>query len=292
MGSIEDHSPQQMTVTQTLQPRGGGLAGLILGFTYPLKAVRILQRYLSLRPYVIGPVVVNVLLGITLYASSVGLGLRLIAGWMARLRVWAQPNWLDVGLQVLAPVIQGVLVVLMLVVMGLLLLQFGVILGSPFYGQLSEKLESLRAGQPPPTEPFSLASVLRDVGRAILFELKKLLLLVGIGIPLLAANLLPGVGTAIATVGGITLAVTILCLDIFDAPLERRRLKFRHKLGIIFQSFPASATFGLVCLGLVSIPLMNLLTIPLCVTAGTLFFCDRILVVNPPEPPPATPEPL
>jgi CysZ protein len=26
----------------------------------------------------------------------------------------------------------------------------------------------------------------------------------------------------------------------------------------------------------VSIPLLNLLAIPLCVTAGTLFFCDRI----------------
>jgi len=29
-------------------------------------------------------------------------------------------------------------------------------------------------------------------------------------------------------------------------------------------------------LGLVSIPLLNLLAIPLCMTAGTLFFCDRI----------------
>ena len=45
---------------------------------------------------------------------------------------------------------------------------------------------------------------------------------------------------------------------------------------MIRRSLPASAGFGLACLGLVSIPFVNLLSIPLCVAAGTLFFCDRI----------------
>jgi CysZ protein len=78
--------------------------------------------------------------------------------------------------------------------------------------------------------------------------------------------------------------VTLLCLDMFDAPLERRRLGFRQKLALVRRCFPASASFGLVCLGLVGIPFMNLLAIPLCVTAGTLFFCDRML------PPSAEPD--
>lgn len=268
-----------------LQPRGGGITGLIAGFTYPLRALRAYQQHPSLLPYVIGPVVVNVLLGGTLYAASVWWGLRWIDQGMARLMDWVQPAWLDVGLQFLAPVIQGILILLMFLVTGLLLLQFGVILGSPFYGQLSEKLESLRSGQPPMAEPFSLGSVLRDLGRAIQFELKKLLLLGLVGGPLLLCNLLPGIGTVVASGGGVALAITLLCLDMFDAPLERRRLGFRQKLGIIYRCFPASGAFGLVCLGLVGIPLMNLLAIPLCVTAGTLFFCDRIL------PPPPAPDP-
>lgn len=267
---------------QALDPRGGGIAGIIVGVTYPLRAARVLRQYPTLRPYVVAPVILNVFLGITLYAASVWWGLGLIDHWMAHLADWVEPVWLDTGLQILAPIIQGVLVLIMFLLTGLLLLQFGVILGSPFYGQLSEKLESLRVGQLPPAEPLTLGSILRDIRRAILFEFKKLVLLASIGLPLLALNLLPGLGTAIATVGGISLAVTILCLDMFDAALERRRLKFRQKLKIILGSFPASAGFGLVCLGLVSIPLMNLLAIPLCVTAGTLFFCDRILVPTPP----------
>jgi CysZ protein len=38
---------------------------------------------------------------------------------------------------------------------------------------------------------------------------------------------------------------------------------------------PATAGFGLVCLGLVSIPFFNLFAVPLCITAGTLFYCDQ-----------------
>jgi CysZ protein len=155
-----------------------------------------------------------------------------------------------------------------------------VLLGAPWYGQLSEQLEEIRTGQLHTVE----LGIVRDISRALLFELKKLVLVVGVGFPLLLLNLAPGIGTLAASVGGITLAATIVCLDFLDAPLERRRLPFREKLGIVFQSLPASASFSVVCLGLVSVPLFNLLTIPLCVASGTLFFCDRIYPKLP-EPP-------
>ena len=59
-------------------------------------------------------------------------------------------------------------------------------------------------------------------------------------------------------------------------PLERRRLRFRDKLKIALGGLPATATFSLVSLFLVSIPFVNLLAVPICVAAGTLLFCDRI----------------
>jgi CysZ protein len=172
-------------------------------------------------------------------------------------------------------ILRLILVVLLLLVTGFIFLQFGVLLGAPWYGKLSEELELLKLGKLPPMEA-SLGSTVRDVGRAILYELKKLVLLIGIGLPLLLFNLLPGVGTAIASIGYITLTATIVCLDFFDSAVERRRLRFRQKLGVVWRSLPASAGFGLVCFALVSVPLINLLAIPVCVAAGTLFFCDRI----------------
>lgn len=270
---------EEPKISQLFQPRGGGLLGLAIGLSYPLRAVRVLQKHPTLRPFVWAPLGINLLLGIGLYSVGIWWGLRLIDTWMLQLTNWIGPAWLDVIIQILSPLIQGGLILILLIVLGLLLLQFGSILGSPFYGQLSEKLEALRTGKPASSETMGSGAILRDIWRAILFEVKKLLLLIGGGGLIFLSNFIPGVGVVITPIGSLSLAVVLLCLDMFDAPLERRKLKFRQKLGLIFRCFPASASFGLVCLGLVSIPLMNLLTIPLCVSAGTLFFCDRILEV-------------
>jgi CysZ protein len=275
---------EKLDARQRLRPHGGGIPGIVLGFTYPLRALRLFQQYPSLRPYVIIPLAINILLGIALYSLGVWWGLQLVDNWTSQLTDWLEPAWLDTTVQVLRPLIQGGLILLLFVVLGFVLLQFGGILGSPFYGQLSEKIEILRAGKLDAPEAIGWGAIFIDIWRALMFELKKLLLLAAIGIPLLVANFLPGVGTLTATIGGITLASLLVCLDMFDAPLERRRLKFRQKLGIVFRALPASGSFALVCFFLVSLPLMNLLAIPLCVSAGTLFFCDRILH-QPPNPP-------
>ncbi|MGF1523238.1 MAG: EI24 domain-containing protein [Leptolyngbyaceae cyanobacterium] len=260
-----------------LRPRGGGLLGLFIGLSYPLRAVRLLQKHPSLRPFILIPLGINILLGIGLYSVGIWWGLRHIDIWTLQLMNWLEPVWLDTIVRILTPVIRGILLIVLFIVLGFVLLQFGSILGSPFYGQLSEKLEALRTGSALSPEAMGGGAILRDIWRAILFELKKLLLLLGGGGLLLLSNFVPGLGAIVTPIGSLALGVTLLCLDMFDAPLERRRLKFRQKLGLIFRSLPASASFGFVCLGLVSIPLMNLLAIPLCVTAGTLFFCDRIL---------------
>jgi CysZ protein len=261
--------------------------GLIAGATYPLRALFLLVRTPRLWGYVLVPILVNLVAGIGLYAGLLFPGLRganaLVAGWDAKTDAWVANlpawlswlsvlNWLDAGLGWLLRV---VVLLLLLVLIGFLLVQFGVILGAPFYGQLSEQLELLRTGKLP-AEPQTAATILGDIGRALAHELNKLGLAVKVGVPLLLLNFVPGVGTAISSAGGVALAATLVCIDFLDAPLERRRLPFREKLGAIRRSLPASGSFALVCLGLVSVPLLNLLAVPLCVASGTLFFCDRI----------------
>ncbi|MGF1461465.1 MAG: EI24 domain-containing protein [Leptolyngbyaceae cyanobacterium] len=268
---------ERLDASQRLRPRGGGVPGIVMGFTYPLRALRLFLRHPSLWPYVVMPLAINIILGIALYSVGIWWGRQLIRNWTQRLMNWLEPAWLDTTVQVLSPVIQGGLILLLLMLLGFLLLQFGGILGSPFYGQLSEKIEILRAGKLEAPESMGPAAIFIDIWRAVLFELKKLLLLVVIGLPLLLCNFIPGVGPAIATGGGVALASLLVCLDMLDAPHERRRLKFRRKLSLIFRSLPASGSFAVTCFFLISIPLMNLLTIPLCVSSGTLFFCDRIL---------------
>jgi CysZ protein len=237
------------------------------GALYPLYAAAVLVRAPRLWRYVLIPMLVNLLVGVTLYAGLLFAGLSAIDGLVAGLPAWAA---------VLGALLRVLLIVGLLIATGFVLVRFGVVLGSPWYTKLSAELELVRGGQPLPEQGAGLSAALRDLSRALAFELRKLLLVVAIGALLLLLNLIPVAGQVLATVGWIALGATITCLDFFDYPLERRLLSFRAKLGVVRRSLPSSAGFGLVCLALVSIPFVNLLSIPLCVTAGTLFYCDQI----------------
>ena len=256
--------------------------GLLAGTTYPFRALAVFRRKPYLWRYTIIPILLNFVLGICLYGGLLFFGWQTVQNLTISLSNWLDslianlPAWLGVleyliiGLGFL---LRLLLAVVLLLLSGFLLTQFGVLLGAPWYGQLSEQLEEICTGQLHSIE----VGIVRDLWRAVLFELKKLVLAAIAGVVLLLLNLVPGIGTIASMVGGLTLTATIVCLDFLDPPLERRRLRFREKLAIVFRSLPASASFSLVCLGLISIPFLNLLTIPLCVASGTLFFCDRVL---------------
>ncbi|GAB4379858.1 MAG: hypothetical protein Kow00121_34860 [Elainellaceae cyanobacterium] len=319
---------------------GRGPVSLIAGATYPFRALWLFIKTPRLRSYILAPILVNLVLGVTVYAGLLFGGMQAIDTLLSNLPVWTAelsqeassltatspignlslpdwhlslpgwlpalpswqihlPNWLtniqirvpdwlpnwqiqlpewvsrldDWGFAVFVWFLRLILTLVLLVITGFIFLQFGVLLGSPWYGKLSEEIERTRTGQ------MFLVEVnpITEVGRAISYELNKLALIISVTVLLLLFNFLPGIGTAIASFAGIALAETITCMDFLDAAVERRRPRFRQKLGIVFRSLPASASFGLVCLGLVSIPFVNLLAIPICVAAGTLFFCDRIL---------------
>lgn len=264
--------------------------GLLAGATYPFRVLAVFRRTPRLLGYVAVPIMVNFAIAVALYAGLVFWGWESLTQLMVNLTHWIDslitnlPAWLgflDYLIIGLGWLLRLLLVVGLLLLTGFFLVQFGVLLGAPWYGQLSEQLEKVRTGQVYVVE----VGIVRDIGRAILYELKKLVIVVCVGLVLLLLNfLVPGVGTLAASVGGVMLAATMVCLDFLDAPLERRRLRFREKLGIVLRSLPASASFSLVCLGLVSIPLLNLLTVPLCVASGTLFFCDRIWPTLPKPP--------
>lgn len=265
------------------------IRGLVAGTTYPLRALRLLMRSPRLLQFFAIPVLVNIVVGIALYA---GLLLPAWSGldwaamelnqqvdvWTANLPAWLGViDWILVGL---AGVVKAVLTVALLLLTGFLLLQFGTLIGAPWYGRLSEEIERSRLGSATVID----VGIVRDIGRALLFEVKKLALWGSCAIALLLLSWIPGLGGVVITVGWFSLTALITCLDFLDGPSERRRFRFRHKLRLVLRTFPASGSFSLLCCLLISVPLVNLLTIPLCVASGTLFWCDRIAPSLPPSP--------
>lgn len=265
---------------KTVQKILGGF-GTLDGATYPFKALVAFIKNPHLIKYIAIPILVNIVVAIALYSGLLFFGWQIVDGVQGDINTWINqwiaslPQWLGFLTYLtsgLIIIIRLILIVILLIATGFVLTQFGVLLGAPWYGQLSEQLEKYRTGK---VELIEL-DLVSDLTRAILYELKKLVLIAAIGIPLLLINFFPGIGTIISGVGSFMLTTTIVSLDFLDSCLERRRLKFRQKLKIVYKSLPASGSFGLVCLGLISIPLVNLITIPLCVASGTLFICDRV----------------
>ena len=255
--------------------------GFFTSATYPLQTLAIFNRNPRLWGYILVPILVNFVVGISLYVGLLLVSWQQITELMVTLTNWLEQfivnlpqwlSWLSFLIIALGWLLRFLFVFLLLLIVGYLTLTLGSILGAPWYGKLSEKLEELRLGQVNTIE----VSFWIDIWRALMFELKKLLLLITVGSTLFIVGFIPIAGTAVSTIGYTALAATIVCLDFTDAAAERRRLSFRRKLGLAWQSFPSSASFSLVCLGLISIPLLNFLTIPFCVASGTLFWCDRV----------------
>ena len=247
-------------------------SGFVTGAGYLVRAGRLLAREKRLWRFLAAPLAVSLVVGLLVYLALLAAATALVGalvGWLAPL--------LPLIASPLGVVLNIILMVLLLWFTGIGIAKFGVILGSPWYGQLAAEIErmSLPADEIPEA-PQGAAAFARDIGAAVLYEAKKAALVFGIGVPALLLNLVPGVGALAAAGIWTTLGVTTLVLDFLDPALQRRRLRFREKLGVVFSNAPASAGFGGPALLLAGIPLVNLLTVPLCMTAGTLYYIDRV----------------
>lgn len=241
--------------------------GLLAGLSYPFRALALINRRRELWGYILVPILVNVVVAMVLY-------LGLFAGSWYALDSAIGPSGSELVTVVLV-VLRVVLGLTLAVVIGFLMVRFGVVLGAPWYGRLSEHLEATLTGRAEQEVRLTVSAVLHDIWRALLFELKKLLLVLAIWLPSLLLLLIPVAGAMLYAIVGFLLGALISCLDFFDGPQERRRLGFRAKLNTVRTYFPASLSFGALAFILVSIPVVNLLSIPLCVTAGTMFLIDR-----------------
>ncbi|MGQ9927568.1 MAG: EI24 domain-containing protein [Chloroflexaceae bacterium] len=245
---------------------------VLTGVFAPFRALALLNRTPRLWSYVIVPILLNVVVATLLY-----FGLFAVA-WQSLDRFLSLEGALGTALLWLARALVGLALALGI---GFLLVRFGVVLGAPWYSQLSEELEALCVGDSHVRRPFSLPAAAYDVWRALQFEGKKLALVLAVWLPSLLLLLVPGIGPLLHMASNLALGATIACLDFFDGPLERRRWRFRARLALIRRMLPGSLGFGLLAFALVSIPLVNLLAIPLCITAGNLLVIERGGVIGP-----------
>jgi CysZ protein len=232
------------------------------GLSYPFRGVAYLARRPALWKYFAAAVAVNLVLFVVLIVLFVHYRADLVAAIMPA----KSPAWLRSTL--------GWFVSALVAVGGLFLFTaVGNVIAAPFLDAMTERmLQDL--GEPlPPSR-----GVARALLRALVNQSLKILFFGLIQGALLLLLLTPA-GILHPPLSGF-LAVLFLAFEYLDYPLDARRVGVPGRFGWLARHLGSSLAFGLVLFGVLWVPLLGYLCLPLAVAGATL------LVHNIDSPPP------
>ncbi|RMG28459.1 MAG: sulfate transporter CysZ [Gammaproteobacteria bacterium] len=241
------------------------------GFGFVLEGLRLIRRPV-LRRFVLVPLAIDLLV----FGGLLGVAWHFFAQLMDRL-MGQLPDWLHWLQYVLWP--------LFAVSAGLVIFYTFTItanlIAAPFNGLLAEAVEKHLTGQPPPQA--SWGRILRELGPALFAEVKKILYYLLRALPLALLFVVPGINLGAPALWTLFNG-WMLSLEYLDYPMANhhllfpepnRRLKNRRLLGI---------GFGLGCLLLTLVPLLNFVAMPASVAGATALWVRRL---RPAAAPPA-----
>jgi CysZ protein len=231
----------------------GGLAYLSEGFR--------LIKQPGLRLFVIAPVILNTLIFYWMVTASYSL----FGGWMESLMNYL-PDWLGF-LEWLFWPLYAVAIVMIL---AYCFVAVANLIGSPFYGLLSEKVERELTGQVADSDSGwreLIAIIPRSIGR----ELRKLLYYLPRAILLLIIGLIPGVNL-IAGVAWFLFSSWMMTLQYVDYPADNNNMSFPELKRFAARRRWPSLSFGVSVYVVAMIPLVNLVAVPAAVCGATAFW--------------------
>lgn len=232
------------------------------GFFYPFAGGRFLMKTPRLWKYVLIPFLINTLV----FSLAVWLGLDFFNGQVEAM-IPSGDAWywavLYYFLWVLAALLTAVLVFFSFTVVGNLI-------ASPFNDLLSEKTELAVRGRAEGV-PFSM----KEIGRILIDESKKLVVFVVGMVLLLLLNFIPGFGTVIYSVLSFIFTVYFLAIQYTSYVFGRKGQGFRDQRRFISGRNFMSFGFGIGVLCLLAIPFLQFFCIPLAVVGATRMWCDQ-----------------
>lgn len=238
------------------------------GVNYFFQGLKLLAQP-GIRPFVILPVVVNILLFVVLTWLLVD-QLSLITGWLAT----TLTGWLEWLLWLFWLVIA----VLWLTIYGYSFSMLSNTIAAPFYGLLAEKVQARLTGEvldTPMTVPAIVALTKRTMAREarkLLYVLPRLLALGLISLPL---YFVPVIGLAVPVLWFLWGSWS-LALQNLDYAADNNLTTFpalRKRMG---QKRLLSLSFGAAAVVASAIPLFNLIAIPAAVAGGTALWLGQL----------------
>lgn len=218
----------------------------------------------GLRPYVILPIFVNIVLIVALVS---------LLGWQIN-------NWLDAwlaGLPDWLAWLDNLLWWLLMIIFTLVFCYFFTLLAnliaSPFNGMLSARVEALQTGREP-NSGMSIAGEMRD---GVISELRRLRYYISraavLGLISLVLLFIPVANLAIAPLWFV-FGAFMLAFEYLDQPMANRGMAFDAKMHRLYIRSWRHLGFGGVVTLATAIPLANLVVMPAAVIGATLLYID------------------
>lgn len=145
---------------------------------------------------------------------------------------------------------------------------------APFLDALAWRAERLATGAVVESDESGVGALVRDVGRSIAGEARRLgfflaitAILFGLGFLVPGAHVITGPAMVVVT-------ILFLPLEYSGYVLDRRRVSFASRRRWIVGRWPRMAGFGAAAFAICFVPGMNLLMIPGLVVAGTLLVLE------------------
>lgn len=219
----------------------------------------------GLRPFVIVPLVINVLI----FGSLISWGLSGLVGWVNGWLSWL-PEWLSFLEWILWPLI-GIAVAL---VTGYLFTALALLIASPFNALLAEKAEELITGQAVHGLE-GLGAALLSVPRGIFRELAKLLYYLPMAVLVLVISFIPAVN-AIAPLLWFLLGAWMMSLQFVDYPMDNHQRSFKEVRMAVGDRRLSSLGFGGIVAACAGIPVLNFFVVPAAVVGATILYVEEL----------------
>jgi len=266
-----------MQIQQPVLARGG-LGGFVQGIGLASHAAGFLIRNPRLWMLVLIPLAINMALFIALLAwvlFVVAPGLVESLGQTADRLVETGGFWIALWgrclllLRWIAPVFVWVLA---LMITYFIFTPIALLIAAPFNDRLAEHAEHACGLRVKDDRPLVTVIVVESI-YALLCEAKRIVMIGAIFLVLLPLNWLPLIGSVLYVVASSLWACWAAALEFSGYAGERRHLCLRQKWALLRQGSATTMGFGVITVGLMLMPFLNVLMVPISAVGGTFLFC-------------------
>jgi len=240
----------------------------IRGAGYLWQGFRLLMHP-SVIPFVILPILLNIVIYYFLVDSLYQFGSTKIETWLNVL-----PEWLSA----LKNLIKVLFIALIVVVVAFTFSTFATFLGAPFYGLLAEKVVFIKTGETP-AMALNWQGLLKIIPRTLIRETQKLSYYLLRVIPLL---ILWAVGFVLVFLQPIVsllwfiFSAKLLAIQYTDYAFDNDEIPFSRMKQTLSKVKLTTLGFGSITQFCLMIPFVSIIVVPTAVCGATLLYCDEL----------------